>query len=129
MRLNSKIVQFGISPNKSMEAQWSQSTFKDDDNKRRKDFKEGMISFAGYAENSRTCQVHESKFSHLQSIRLNFSNRKFKVFIVFDDNPYLGKNPWEMPFGIVSRGMESVHAISKSYAGSFCCVLFSISKT
>ena len=66
-------------------------------------FPTGTISFAGFDADdggSRTCQV----------------------FITFSDNRYLGKNPWETPFGRVISGMESVNSIFKGYGGNKGCV-------
>ncbi|KAL7576617.1 hypothetical protein ACA910_005555 [Epithemia clementina (nom. ined.)] len=50
------------------------------------EFEEGVVSYAGNGENSRSSQM----------------------FIAYGKNKHLGEYPWETPFGVVERGMENV---------------------
>jgi peptidyl-prolyl cis-trans isomerase A (cyclophilin A) len=89
------LVQFGISYTEDIELrQLGQKQFKDDPPlKPKKEFEEGMISFAGSGENSRT--------SHL--------------FISYGRNPNLGTQLWETPVGTVIRGMDVIRNLNHEY--------------
>ena len=56
-------------------------------------FTDGVVSFAGYAKDSRS--------THL--------------FITLGTQPSLGKRPWEVPVGVVTSGIDVVHNIYTGY--------------
>ena len=56
-------------------------------------FEEGIVSFAGNGKNSRT--------SHL--------------FVAYGPNPYLGREFWETPIGVVVKGMETLRDLNDEY--------------
>lgn len=87
------IVQFGIPYTPASPQAWPQ--IKDDPNVgvQCPVFKRGMLAFAGYAANTRTTQV----------------------FISFEDDPNLGTNAWDNPFGIVTSGMDVVDRLYSGY--------------
>jgi len=78
--VNDFIVQFGIT-DKPKHRHWQTETIKDDPNLN-KGIKKHYISFAGNGPNSRSTNV----------------------FIAFRDNDFLGKSPWETPYGKLVRG-------------------------
>jgi cyclophilin family peptidyl-prolyl cis-trans isomerase len=53
----------------------------------------GMVSFAGGGQNSRTTQL----------------------FIAYSDLPFLGKAPWETPFGVVVDGYDVLDSFTTTY--------------
>ena len=71
------LTQFGITDNPSKK-HWHRETILDDPNLH-KGIKENYLSFAGGGPNTRSTQL----------------------FIAFKDLPFLGKEPWEVPFGKV----------------------------
>lgn len=89
------LVQFGISYTKEEELQeFARQTIPDDPPlDPRMPFEEGMISFAGSGENSRT--------SHL--------------FVAYGPNSGLGTQLWETPVGIVIQGMENLRKLNHEY--------------
>eukprot|EP01126_Amoeba_proteus_P022389 TRINITY_DN2262_c0_g4_i2.p1 TRINITY_DN2262_c0_g4~~TRINITY_DN2262_c0_g4_i2.p1 ORF type:complete len:169 (+),score=29.49 TRINITY_DN2262_c0_g4_i2:436-942(+) len=58
-----------------------------------KSFKRGYLSFAGSGPNSRTTEL----------------------FISYQDNAYLGQQPWEVPIGYVLRGMDVIDRLYDGY--------------
>lgn len=78
------LTQFGISDKKQYK-HWHRETIKDDPNLNL-GIKKYYISYAGGGPNTRSTQL----------------------FIAFEDQDFLGKAPWETPFGKVIRGTESV---------------------
>jgi cyclophilin family peptidyl-prolyl cis-trans isomerase len=69
------LTQFGISDNPAMK-HWHNDEILDDKNLH-KGIKRGYLSFAGGGKNTRSSQL----------------------FIAFEDLDFLGKEPWETPFG------------------------------
>lgn len=79
------LAQFGISPDFSLRSQW-RTRIISDDLKQNIPFTPGTLSYAGSGPDSRTTEV----------------------FVVMPDTPqsqldYFGRNPWETPFGHVTR--------------------------
>ena len=58
-----------------------------------KGIKKNYLSFAGGGKNTRSTQL----------------------FIAFEDLDFLGKEPWETPFGIVTEGQSTLDALYKGY--------------
>jgi len=89
------LVQFGINgdPSKRGEFRKFEKTIKDDPHRSDVPVREGYLSYAGSGPNSRTTQI----------------------FIAYDDLPFLGKSPWETPFGRVVKGMDVVHRFYTGY--------------
>lgn len=85
------LTQFGIS-DKPMYDHWHSATIKDDPNLRKGIYK-NYISYAGSGPNSRSTQL----------------------FIAFEDLDFLGKQPWETPFGEVVEGIEVLDNLYKGY--------------
>jgi len=89
------LVQFGITYSESQELKrFARTTIPDDSQlDPRIEFKEGMVSYAGSGENSRTSQL----------------------FIAYAPNKNLGTNPWETPIGKVIEGMDNVRNFYSGY--------------
>jgi peptidyl-prolyl cis-trans isomerase A (cyclophilin A) len=88
------IVQFGIST-KSDQLQWADNlgTIPDDPSILPNNFCEGCISFAGGGKNS----------------------RGYQVFIATKESNWLGRDPWETPFGLVTDGLENIRNFYAGY--------------
>jgi cyclophilin family peptidyl-prolyl cis-trans isomerase len=87
------LTQFGIS-DKPGKKHWHRATIKDDPNLH-KGIKKHYVSFAGGGANTRSTQM----------------------FIAFEDLDFLGKEPWETPFGVVIEGAGTLKKLYKSYGG------------
>lgn len=85
------LTQFGISDNPSMK-HWHREQIVDDPTLN-KGIKKHYVSFAGGGANTRTTQI----------------------FIAFEDLDFLGKAPWETPFGMVVEGDSAVNGFYKGY--------------
>jgi cyclophilin family peptidyl-prolyl cis-trans isomerase len=85
------LVQFGIS-DKPEYQHWHEDNIPDDKNLNL-GIKKNYISFAGGGPNTRSTQL----------------------FIAFEDLDFLGKEPWETPFGVVWYGQETLDNIYKGY--------------
>jgi peptidyl-prolyl cis-trans isomerase A (cyclophilin A) len=85
------LTQFGIS-DKPDKKHWHQATIPDDPNLGL-GIKKQYVSFAGGGANTRSTQM----------------------FIAFEDLDYLGKEPWETPFGVVVEGGGTLKKLYKSY--------------
>jgi peptidyl-prolyl cis-trans isomerase A (cyclophilin A) len=80
------LTQFGITPDRKLRKFWrEQGPIQDDPNEHRP-IKRGYLSFAGGGPNTRDMQF----------------------FITYNDSDWLGKAPWEVPFGRVIMGMDEV---------------------
>jgi len=87
------LIQFGIQPDITLQQKWqAKGTIKDDPSKSTP-FTDGIVSFAGYGEDSRS--------THL--------------FLTLGNQPGLGKSPWEVPVGKVVGGMDVMHGIYTGY--------------
>ena len=86
------LTQFGLSDNPAMVHYHSES-IPDDPNLGHGIFK-GAISFAGGGPNTRSTQL----------------------FIAFEYLDFLGREPWETPFGVVLEGYDVLDALYKGYA-------------
>jgi cyclophilin family peptidyl-prolyl cis-trans isomerase len=71
---------------------WHNQDIRDDPNLN-KGINRGYLSFAGGGPNTRSTQL----------------------FIAFEDLDFLGKEPWETPFGKVTEGYETLDALYKEY--------------
>ena len=85
------LTQFGISENESLR-HWQRDTILDDPNLKMGIHK-NYVSFAGGGPNTRSTQI----------------------FIAFEDLDFLGKSPWETPFGEVVEGQATLDALYKEY--------------
>lgn len=83
------LTQFGISDNPSLK-HWHNNDILDDENLHL-GISKNVISFAGGGPNSRSTQL----------------------FIAFEDLDFLGKDPWETPFGRIVEGQETLDALHK----------------
>ena len=43
------------------------------------------------------------------------NTRSTQIFIAFEDLDFLGKEPWETPFGVVIKGGEVIDRLYKEY--------------
>eukprot|EP01039_Chlorochromonas_danica_P011240 gene11241-12538_t len=86
------LTQFGIS-DQPEQLHWHAIRFRDDVPQPRRPILKHDVSFAGGGPHSRTTQI----------------------FIAFEDLPFLGKEPWETPFGRVVEGEETLSALYKGY--------------
>ena len=85
------LTQFGVSDNPSKK-KWHNWNIEDDPNLN-KGIHRGYLSFAGGGPNTRSSQL----------------------FIAFETLDFLGKEPWETPFGRVVNGLETLDAFYKGY--------------
>lgn len=85
------LVQFGITEDPTKK-HWYREQIKDDPNLH-KGIKKNYLSFAGGGPNTRDTQL----------------------FIAFKDLDFLGKEPWETPFGLVIEGQSTLDALYKGY--------------
>eukprot|EP01041_Mallomonas_annulata_P011358 gene11358-23776_t len=85
------LTQFGISENPKLK-HWHNSLIKDDPNLNM-GIRKHYVSFAGGGPNTRSTQI----------------------FIAFEDLDFLGKSPWEVPFGKVVEGEDTLNAFYKGY--------------
>jgi peptidyl-prolyl cis-trans isomerase A (cyclophilin A) len=85
------LVQFGITEDPTKK-HWHRETILDDPNLH-KGVKKNYLSFAGGGPNTRSTQL----------------------FIAFEDLDFLGKEPWETPFGLVIEGQSTLDAVYKGY--------------
>ncbi|KAJ1427672.1 cyclophilin-like domain-containing protein [Ochromonadaceae sp. CCMP2298] len=85
------LTQFGIS-DKPDKKHWHRATIPDDPNLGL-GIKKQYVSFAGGGANTRSTQM----------------------FIAFEDLDFLGKEPWETPFGVVVEGAGTLKKLYKSY--------------
>ena len=83
------MTQFGIS-DREEHKHWHRSTIQDDPNLHKGIFK-NYLSYAGSGPNSRSTQL----------------------FIAFKDLDFLGKQPWETPFGKVIEGEDVLDVLYK----------------
>ena len=90
------LVQFGIPPSEDMQAKWNAKGNIKDDPASSIPFTDGIVSFAGYGKDSRS--------THL--------------FFTLGDQPGLGRSPWEVPVGKVTKGLDVLHAIYTGYGDS-----------
>lgn len=86
------LTQFGISDKPEME-HWHDATIPDDPSLHRGIMK-NYVSFAGGGANTRSTQI----------------------FIAFEELEFLGNEPWEIPFAVVT-GEESEHTLAALYKG------------
>eukprot|EP00179_Madagascaria_erythrocladioides_P002778 CAMPEP_0198315418 /NCGR_PEP_ID=MMETSP1450-20131203/5700_1 /TAXON_ID=753684 ORGANISM="Madagascaria erythrocladiodes, Strain CCMP3234" /NCGR_SAMPLE_ID=MMETSP1450 /ASSEMBLY_ACC=CAM_ASM_001115 /LENGTH=237 /DNA_ID=CAMNT_0044018533 /DNA_START=129 /DNA_END=840 /DNA_ORIENTATION=+ len=86
------LVQFGISLNRAKQDYWY-APIGDDPKVELGGFKRGMVSYAGYGQNSRSTQL----------------------FIAYADSHSLGTQPWETPIGRVTSGMDVVDRFYSGY--------------
>jgi cyclophilin family peptidyl-prolyl cis-trans isomerase len=89
--VNKFLTQFGISDNPEMK-HWHGDTIQDDPNLNL-GIKKNYVSFAGGGPNTRSSQI----------------------FIAFEELDFLGKAPWETPFGVVIEGQETLDNFYKEY--------------
>ena len=89
------LIQFGITPDREKARHWNDAgTIADDPRLPSQPvFTDGVVSFAGYAKDSRS--------THL--------------FITLGTQPSLGKRPWEVPVGVITSGIDVVHNIYTGY--------------
>ena len=89
------LIQFGITPDREKARYWNDAgTIADDPRMPSQPvFTDGVVSFAGYAKDSRS--------THL--------------FITLGTQPSLGKRPWEVPVGVITSGIDVVHNIYTGY--------------
>lgn len=85
------LTQFGVSDDPSKK-KWHNWNIEDDPNLH-KGIHRGYLSFAGGGPNTRSSQL----------------------FIAFERLDFLGKEPWETPFGRVVNGLETLDAFYKGY--------------
>lgn len=85
------LTQFGIS-DKPKYKHWHNKNIPDDPNLHIP-IKKNMISYAGGGPNTRSTQL----------------------FIAFEDLAFLGKEPWETPFGAVVEGQQTLDSLYKDY--------------
>lgn len=85
------LTQFGISVNPQM-FHWHEDNIPDDPNLHM-GIQKNYVSFAGGGPNTRSTQI----------------------FIAFEYLDWLGKEPWETPFGVVVEGQETLDALYKEY--------------
>ena len=85
------LTQFGITDNPAKK-HWHHKEILDDPNIG-KGIKKHYISYAGGGPNTRSTQI----------------------FIAFEDLDFLGKEPWEVPFGMVVEGEDVLNALYKGY--------------
>jgi cyclophilin family peptidyl-prolyl cis-trans isomerase len=85
------LTQFGIS-DKPRYRHWHRENIKDDNNLGM-GIKKYYLSFAGGGPNTRSTQL----------------------FIAFEDLDFLGKEPWETPFGVVVKGQDVVDSFYTGY--------------
>jgi cyclophilin family peptidyl-prolyl cis-trans isomerase len=85
------LTQFGISEDKSKK-HWHNNQIKDDPNLHIP-IRKGYLSFAGGGDNTRSTQM----------------------FIAFEDLDFLGKSPWETPFGKIIDGYSTLDKFYKGY--------------
>ena len=85
------LTQFGISDNPAMK-HWHEETIMDDVNQNIGIHK-NYLSFAGAGTNSRSTEL----------------------FISFEDLDFLGKEPWETPFGVVALGQDTLDDLYRGY--------------
>ena len=92
------LVQFGIPVSKEKFNYWNrQGNIQDDPPANPKiPFTDGIVSFAGYGDNSRG--------THL--------------FFALGDQPGLGSRKWEVPVGRTVEGMDVIHSIYTGYGDS-----------
>ena len=88
------LVQFGASSHVDRVRKWSNTIMDDPQLTPRIPFTDGVVSFAGYGKNSRT--------NH--------------VFFSLGENSGLGRQPWEVPIGQVTRDtIDVAHAVYTGY--------------
>jgi len=88
------LVQFGIGSEPEKNRRWARKgEIKDDPKRREKYFERGYVSFAGSRRDSRLSEV----------------------FIATVDGENLGTEPWEVPFGFVSSGMNIIDSLYSGY--------------
>jgi peptidyl-prolyl cis-trans isomerase A (cyclophilin A) len=85
------LTQFGISGDEKMK-HWHRETLLDDPNLNL-GIQKNYISFAGGGPNTRSTQI----------------------FIAFEYLDFLGKEPWETPFAVVTEGQATLDALYKEY--------------
>mmetsp|Transcript_20089 Transcript_20089/g.19387 ORF Transcript_20089/g.19387 Transcript_20089/m.19387 type:complete len:385 (+) Transcript_20089:170-1324(+) len=85
------LTQFGISDKENMK-HWHNNEIKDDVNLH-KGIQKNFVSFAGGGPNTRSTQL----------------------FIAFEYLDFLGKEPWETPFGVVVDGQATLDSLYKGY--------------
>lgn len=86
------LTQFGISVDPAKK-HWHRKEILDDPMPHNNKIKKYMVSYAGSGPNSRSTQL----------------------FIAFEDLDFLGKAPWEVPFGRVVDGFSVVDSLYKGY--------------
>ena len=87
------LIQFGISPDADVQNKWNRNGNIPDDPASTIPFTDGIVSYAGYGKNSRS--------THL--------------FLTLGNQPGLGKSPWEVPVGKVTKGLDVLHGIYTGY--------------
>lgn len=90
------LIQFGISTDVEKQAKWERAgNIKDDPHPSPGSlpFTDGIVSYAGYGANSRS--------THL--------------FLTLGTQSGLGRSPWEVPVGKVTKGLDVMHAIYTGY--------------
>jgi len=100
------LVQFGCSLDAEVAAVWAERPAIPDDPLTghpfaARGFSRGMVAFAGTGPHSRTDQL----------------------FIAFEDSEHLGREAWETPIGVVTKGMDALETMTM-YVGqraSGCC--------
>jgi cyclophilin family peptidyl-prolyl cis-trans isomerase len=85
------LTQFGITEDKTKK-HWNNEKIQDDPNLHIP-IRKGYLSFAGSGDNSRSTQM----------------------FIAFEDLDFLGKSPWETPFGKIIDGYSTLDKFYKGY--------------
>lgn len=85
------LVQFGISDKPEMKKYHNMNIL--DDPTQNRGIKKHYLSYAGGGVNTRSTQL----------------------FIAFEDLDFLGKEPWETPFGRVVRGEDTLNKLYKGY--------------
>lgn len=85
------LTQFGISDNPDLE-HWHGDSILDDPNLNM-GIKKNYVSFAGGGPNTRSTQI----------------------FIAFEFLDFLGKEPWETPFGVVVGGQTTIDSLYRGY--------------
>lgn len=61
------------------------------------------------------------------------NTRSTQIFIAFEDLNFLGKEPWETPFGVVTSGEDTLNKLYKGYGdippfgkGILACCMYPI---
>mmetsp|Transcript_11038 Transcript_11038/g.18522 ORF Transcript_11038/g.18522 Transcript_11038/m.18522 type:complete len:258 (+) Transcript_11038:42-815(+) len=85
------LTQFGIS-DKPAKKHWHRANIPDDPNLH-KGIKKNYVSYAGGGPNTRSTQI----------------------FFAFKDLDFLGKEPWETPFGEIVEGQDTLDKLYKGY--------------